>query len=83
MNMNEQLYDFLNEQKKFMTAEEIIEAGFKFKGIKTTRTNVRNVMSKLQDVGRQYLDNGECKVMVAADLWAQILRRPTNAASKT
>ena len=82
MNMNKQLYDFLNEQKKFMTAEEIIEAGFRFKGIKTTRTNVRNVMSKLQDVDRQYLDNGECKVMVAANLWAQILRRPTNAASK-
>ena len=36
MNMNEQLYDFLNEKKKFMTAEEIIEAGFRFKGIKTT-----------------------------------------------
>ena len=83
MNMNEQLYDFLNEQKKFMTAEEIIEAGFRFKGIKTTRTNVRNVMSKLQDVDRQYLDNGECKVVVATNLWAQSLRRPTNAASKT
>ena len=82
MNMNEQLYDFLNEQKKFMTADEIIEAGFRFEGMKTTRTNVRNVMSKLQDVDRQYLDNGECRVMVSADLWAQILRRPANVASK-
>lgn len=83
MNMNEQLYDFLNRKKKFMTAEEIIEAGFRFEGMKTTRTNVRNVISKLQDVDRQYLDNGECKVMVPADLWAQILRRPANVASKT
>ena len=82
MNMNEQLYDFLNEQKKFMTADEIIEAGFRFEGMKTSRTNERNVMSKLQDVDRQYLDNGECRVMVSADLWAQILRRPANVASK-
>lgn len=83
MNMNEQLHAFLQKQKRYMTADEVIEAGFKFAEGRTTRTNVQNVMSKLQDVDRTYLDNGECKVMVATDLWAQILRRPTNAASKT
>lgn len=82
-SMNEQLYDFLNMRCKYMTADEIIAAGFRFEGMKTTRTNVRNVISKLQDVDRVYLDNGECKVMVPADLWAQILRRPANVASKT
>lgn len=83
MNMNEQLYEFLNLQCKYMTADEIIKAGFRFEGMKTTRTNVRNVMSKLQDVDRQYLENGECKVLVSADLWARILRRPVYAASKS
>lgn len=83
MNMNDQLHEFLNLQCKFMTADEIMDAGFRFEEGPTTRTNVRNVMSKLQDVDRMYTELGECRVMVKKDLWAQLLRRPANAASKS
>lgn len=77
MNKQDQLMAFLGRHQKYMTAKDVLDAGFTFEGqAKTSLKDVRNIMSKLQEVERLYDEStNEVRVIAKNALWRHILRR--------
>lgn len=78
MNKQDQLMAFLSRHQKYMTAKDILDAGFNFDGqIETSLRDVRNILSKLPEVERLYDEDNKNEVRVIAKnaLWRHILRR--------
>lgn len=69
---------FLEKYPRYMTAKDILDAGFNFSGqTSTSLRDVRNIIAKLPEVERLYdeANNKEVRIMAKNAIWRNILRK--------
>lgn len=74
----DQLMLFLEKYPRYMTAKDILDAGFNFSGqTSTSLRDVRNIIAKLPEVERLYdeANNKEVRIMAKNAIWRNILRK--------